>query len=67
MEQKMKLCNGTKRIIIADLIKSAEAQKEVYERLIGQPEANHKKLRAAYDSNEKQLELLVKYQSERFG
>ena len=65
MTLRIKLTDYKKIDIIENLVKSAKDLKKDYEILIEQPEAKHKKLRMAYDLNQKQIEFLTKYLSER--
>lgn len=58
------LCEESKRLMVSQLIGLSEAQRRLYERFEGQPEAKHKKLREAYKLHQKELELLIKYQKE---
>jgi len=59
------LCEETKSLMITRLIGLAEAQRKIYEKYQGQPEAKHKKLRDAYKLHQRELELLIEYQKER--
>ena len=61
------LTEESKRKILDGLIASCEAQESVYRKLAIQPGERHKKLVYTSQLNQKQLELLIKYKSERFG
>jgi len=58
-----KLSELEKNMMITELIGLAETQRQIYDRLQGQPEFKGGLIRA-YHHHEKELELLIKYQKE---
>ena len=61
------LCKNSKQELLQKLIQGAEEQNQLYMQFTGQLEAGHKKLIQCSQLNKQHLEVLTKYQHEKFG
>jgi len=63
----IKICEERQKMMVTELIGLAEAQRKIYDALKIQPKVENSKFMDAYNLHVKELELLIKYQSEKNG